>query len=288
MLVNFGGIVPLSTVDWPGRAAMVVFLRGCPLRCPHCHNKMLQSGENMVAFHSIASRIVSEVKGIPDATHACQRSLSPSSHPCSQAPFTRQIKLEEASQRAICPPFVDSLVLSGGEPLLQPRAAAGLARLAKSLNLSSGLETSGCYPNRLQQLLEKNQIDRVFLDFKAPFKEEDYFRATGCCSAASAALKSLKVCLSMSAVLDVRCTVFPEIPSAAQIREMVGHLISLREVYPDSRLESMVLQQGLAREGEPAFEPVSFDYLQQIAAEVSSEADLKIVIRASPKISWKN
>ncbi len=47
--VNFGGIVPLSTVDWLGRAALVVFLRGCPLRCPHCHNQKLQTGESIVA-----------------------------------------------------------------------------------------------------------------------------------------------------------------------------------------------------------------------------------------------
>lgn len=38
MDVNFGGIVPLSTVDWRGRSAVVVFFNGCPFRCPYCHN----------------------------------------------------------------------------------------------------------------------------------------------------------------------------------------------------------------------------------------------------------
>ncbi|PZR51696.1 anaerobic ribonucleoside-triphosphate reductase activating protein [Xylanimonas oleitrophica] len=32
------GLVRLSTVDWPGRLAAVVFLQGCPWRCTYCHN----------------------------------------------------------------------------------------------------------------------------------------------------------------------------------------------------------------------------------------------------------
>lgn len=32
------GIQPLSTVDWPGKLAAVLFLQGCPWSCPYCHN----------------------------------------------------------------------------------------------------------------------------------------------------------------------------------------------------------------------------------------------------------
>jgi pyruvate formate lyase activating enzyme len=45
--VNFGGFVPLSTVDWPGRAVCTVFFRGCPVRCHYCHNASIQTGEDM-------------------------------------------------------------------------------------------------------------------------------------------------------------------------------------------------------------------------------------------------
>jgi pyruvate formate lyase activating enzyme len=44
--VNFGGFVDISTVDWPGKAACTVFLRGCPLRCSYCHNLPIQTGED--------------------------------------------------------------------------------------------------------------------------------------------------------------------------------------------------------------------------------------------------
>ncbi|MDD1719136.1 MAG: anaerobic ribonucleoside-triphosphate reductase activating protein [Methanoregulaceae archaeon] len=47
MKVNYGGFVPLSTVDWRGRAVCTVFLRGCPLRCSYCHNAAIQTGEDI-------------------------------------------------------------------------------------------------------------------------------------------------------------------------------------------------------------------------------------------------
>ncbi len=36
--VPVGGITPFSTVDWPDRIAAVLYLTGCPWRCPYCHN----------------------------------------------------------------------------------------------------------------------------------------------------------------------------------------------------------------------------------------------------------
>ncbi len=46
MKVNFGGFVPLSTVDWHGIAVCTVFFRGCPVRCTYCHNRDIQTGED--------------------------------------------------------------------------------------------------------------------------------------------------------------------------------------------------------------------------------------------------
>jgi len=38
MKVNYAGTVPLSTLDWGGKAAVTLFFRGCSLRCPYCQN----------------------------------------------------------------------------------------------------------------------------------------------------------------------------------------------------------------------------------------------------------
>ncbi|MDO9326946.1 MAG: anaerobic ribonucleoside-triphosphate reductase activating protein [Methanoregula sp.] len=46
MKLNFGGFVPLSTVDWRGRSACTVFFRGCPVRCPYCQNLTILAGND--------------------------------------------------------------------------------------------------------------------------------------------------------------------------------------------------------------------------------------------------
>jgi pyruvate formate lyase activating enzyme len=280
MQVNFGGIVPLSTVDWLGRAAMVVFLRGCPLHCPHCHNQKLQTGENFVALHNITSRIASEVKGFAAAPRARIR----------VEPHSLQINLEDASQRVSSKPFVNAFVLSGGEPLLQPEASSRIFRLARSLHLATGLETSGCFPGRLETLLAKGLVDKVFLDLKTALQEPDYEKATGRAGMAARVAESLEICLKMGVALDVRSTIFPNMPSCTQLVKIAGTLCHMLALYPENRLESMILQQGLPREGEPRFEPVSIEALQEMAraCEKDHGTELRVRIRAAPKITWKN
>ena len=37
-VLQIAGIVPMSTVDWPGSFVASVFTQGCPHHCPGCHN----------------------------------------------------------------------------------------------------------------------------------------------------------------------------------------------------------------------------------------------------------
>ncbi len=48
--LRIGGFVPLTTVDYPGKLAAVVFLQGCPWRCPYCHNQHLRNRDGTSAF----------------------------------------------------------------------------------------------------------------------------------------------------------------------------------------------------------------------------------------------
>ncbi|MBU5557581.1 MAG: anaerobic ribonucleoside-triphosphate reductase activating protein [Candidatus Aenigmatarchaeota archaeon] len=43
--LRVGSILDLSTVDWPGRPAAVLFLSGCNFRCPFCFNGSLATGK---------------------------------------------------------------------------------------------------------------------------------------------------------------------------------------------------------------------------------------------------
>jgi pyruvate formate lyase activating enzyme len=41
--VQIGGLVPFTTIDYPGKLSAVLFLVGCPLRCVYCSNPHLLS-----------------------------------------------------------------------------------------------------------------------------------------------------------------------------------------------------------------------------------------------------
>ncbi len=57
MKVNFGGTIPISTVDWYGKVSMVIFFRKCPLRCPFCQNYKLLEEEDFVDIQEIEAEI---------------------------------------------------------------------------------------------------------------------------------------------------------------------------------------------------------------------------------------
>ncbi|MCR5611505.1 MAG: anaerobic ribonucleoside-triphosphate reductase activating protein [Clostridiales bacterium] len=42
--MDINGIQKLTLLDYPGRVACTVFLSGCDLRCPYCHNSELWTG----------------------------------------------------------------------------------------------------------------------------------------------------------------------------------------------------------------------------------------------------
>lgn len=58
MKLNFGGMIPISTVDWCGRSVSVIFFNGCPLRCLYCQNYRLIDGNNQVELEEIEKKII--------------------------------------------------------------------------------------------------------------------------------------------------------------------------------------------------------------------------------------
>jgi anaerobic ribonucleoside-triphosphate reductase activating protein len=61
-----GGLVPFSTVDWPGQLAAVVFISGCPWRCHYCHNTELQTRAARYDWREVRAFLETR-KGLLDA-----------------------------------------------------------------------------------------------------------------------------------------------------------------------------------------------------------------------------
>lgn len=55
--LRIGGLTPITTIDYPGELAAVVFCQGCPWRCSYCHNEHLWSphGDNELPWSEVLS-----------------------------------------------------------------------------------------------------------------------------------------------------------------------------------------------------------------------------------------
>ena len=137
--MRIGGIVDMSTIDWYGNVSLVVFFAGCNFRCHYCQNSSLLPLDSG-----------QEV----DAEY-----------------LRRRIKVGRD--------LLDAIVITGGEPLLQPEGIEEVAGIARDLGLKLLLDTNGSRPNVVRKLLEAGLIDRVALDVKAPFTQQDYTRVVG-------------------------------------------------------------------------------------------------------------
>ena len=120
------GLQKLSLLDFPGKVAATVFTGGCNLRCPFCHNaSLVLPGRGTSAL---------DAGGVLDFL---------------------------ASRRGL----LDGVVLSGGEPLLQPDAADFLAEV-KAMGFAVKLDTNGCHPDALADILDRRLADYVAMDIK--------------------------------------------------------------------------------------------------------------------------
>ena len=66
--------------------------------------------------------------------------------------------------------FLDGVVLTGGEPLLQDDALDFIRKL-KGTGLLIKLDTNGSFPEKLKSILDEGLIHTVAMDIKAPFDQ---------------------------------------------------------------------------------------------------------------------
>ena len=171
------GLQKLAMVDFPGRIAATVFTGGCNLRCPFCHNALL-------------------VTKLPE---------NPESHSVEEV-------LDFLKKRK---GLLDGVVLSGGEPLLQEDAADFLAAV-KAMGYAVKLDTNGCYPDALANILKQGLVDYVAMDIKNC--REKYGLTVGLPAFDTAPIdQSLRLLKESGVDYELRTTVVKEFHTAQDI-----------------------------------------------------------------------
>ena len=66
--LRVGGLTPMTTIDFPGKLAAVVFCQGCPWRCGYCHNPhLLEAGAPVAHDWSAILALLERRRGLLDA-----------------------------------------------------------------------------------------------------------------------------------------------------------------------------------------------------------------------------
>ena len=126
MRMRIGGLQKVTLLDYPGKVACTVFLPGCNLRCPFCHNPALVLPDRATGGLS---------------TEELLAFLEP-----------RRGKL-------------DGVCVTGGEPTLYEDLPA-LLRQIRALGFAVKLDTNGTNPDMLEALAQEGLLDYAAMDIK--------------------------------------------------------------------------------------------------------------------------
>lgn len=133
--MDIAGLQKTTLLDYPEHIACTVFLSGCNLRCPFCHNALLVLPEQ------------------------------------ATEPLMDDGELLEFLRSRLGK--LDGVCVTGGEPTLNPHLP-DLLRKIRALGFLIKLDTNGTRPNVVRALLDEGLVDYVAMDIKnspARYKE---------------------------------------------------------------------------------------------------------------------
>ena len=139
----------------------------------------------------------------------------------SRGATTRRARASRPRRTALASAYLDAVVISGGEPTLQPGLPA-LARAITALGLPVKLDTNGSRPEVIEKLLNEGLVEHIAMDVKAPLDAASYERLTGTRVNVEKIRASVEIIKSRAPSYEFRTTYVP----ALHTRE---DLLALRE-----------------------------------------------------------
>lgn len=115
--------------------------------------------------------------------------------------------------------FIDSVVITGGEPLMQHKDVEEILKFCKVMGLKTKMDTNGCFPRRLEKIL--GLLDYVAMDIKAPF--DKYEKIIGS-PIGESVKKSMEACTKSMVYLECRTTYVPYLMEIEDIVEIAKNI----------------------------------------------------------------
>ena len=163
--------------------------------------------------------------------------------------------------------FLDAVVISGGEPLVQTDDVIEILKYVRELGLKTKLDTSGIYPDKIKKLLDLKLLDFVSLDVKTTFSK--YRKITGANVGFNVKKSMELISQDPNVHLELRTTYVPTLHTKKDIINLVdeiqGDIYTIQQFRNrnvlDPELEKVEVPnphdlEKLAREIKPYFDGI--------------------------------
>jgi pyruvate formate lyase activating enzyme len=145
--------------------------------------------------------------------------------------------------------LIDGVIVTGGEPTLQPEALHALAEWSHDHELKFGLMTNGTNPRAIKKLLDEKLLDYVAVDIKTIPDKQAYAQIT---QASPQILSNINATISLlnssQVEKEFRTTLVPTvIDDIEQIEQIMNWVGSKHYVLQNFRLTNTVLDPELTK-----------------------------------------
>jgi pyruvate formate lyase activating enzyme len=193
-----GGLQKFSLLDYPGHLAAIIFTQGCNFRCQFCYNPMLVQPIN-------------EANKLQNKKY--QEENEEDYSLISEDSLLSFLKLRAGK--------LDSVVITGGEPTIQPDLENFVRRI-KELEYKIKLDTNGTNPMLLKKLLDQGLVDYLAMDIKAA--PQKYDLVTNIQPDLNNIKESIKILMRSKIPYEFRTTAVPELVTYDDISQ-IGKMI---------------------------------------------------------------
>ncbi len=179
--MKIAGFQKLTLLDFPGKVACILFTQGCNFRCPYCQNSGLIGHEN--------EELISE----------------------------EEIFSYLNKRKGV----IDGVVVSGGEPTVQPDLEAFMRKI-KDMGFLVKLDTNGSNPELIEKLIKDGVVDYIAMDIKNVLPL--YISVASVKASTEKLKRSIEIIKSSSIDHEFRTTIIKNIHDIDKMKEICSYV----------------------------------------------------------------
>jgi len=235
--MQIAGYLKTSLIEWPGKISSVIFTLGCNFHCPFCHNA------DLVDPAKFNKKMLLDERGVLD-------------------------NLEKRKN------WIDTVVITGGEPTLQKDLPKFLEKI-KKIGLLTMIHTNGTDPRLIIQLLNCSIVDYICMDVKGDLENYSNYTNYSNDQMVKQIEETMRLIINSEVGYEFRTTVVPGLHNLKNLSKLARQIKTMLDTKYKIQNTKWFLQQ---------FRPINTLDKKFLEIKPFSEAELEALQKELQKI----